>query len=211
MTQEVRILEWGTWMYDAFMHYFAKRGLHELRKKVFFDVQGDVLELGPGTGVNLKYCNPQNISSMTYVDLEFKGSLREKATRSCPNVRLVEGDAQSLPFEDKTFDSVVFTLVFCSVRDPLLGLKEVKRVLKDHGKIFFIEHVEPHEGRLKPLFNRINPAWNSFSGGCNLNRKTQDTLIEAGFDIIMIGSAFNRVFIAGTGVKKQTGDTEGQE
>ncbi len=195
-------MKFGTWVYDAFMHYFEKRGLHDLRRKVLSGVFGDVLELGPGTGVNLKYCHPDRITSMTYVDLRFREGLKEKANKRCPDIKMIIGDAQHLPFEDETFDSVVFTLVFCSVNDPLIGLKEVRRVLKDDGTIYFIEHVEPHDGHLKPLFNKINPAWNSFSGGCNLNRNTSETIEAAGFHMTMIGEAFRGVFIAGTGRKK---------
>ncbi len=191
----------SAWIYDAFMNYFEKKGLKEMRKRVLEGVRGRVLELGPGTGVNLKFYSKEHIQSLTFVDLNFKSSLEEKARKKCPNITLIKGDAQHLPFEDKTFDSVVFTLVMCSVDDPFIGLGEVRRVLKDDGSIHFIEHVEPEKGRLKSLFNSINPAWHSFSGGCNLNRDTEKTLEDAGFKLKIMDKKFSNIFIAGTGVK----------
>ena len=196
----------GTLGYDAFMFYFEKRGLNTLRTKVLKDVHGDVLELGPGTGVNLRYCNPKKITSLTYVDLKFKPGLEKNATNRCPSVSLIEGDAQHLPFEDNHFDAVVFTLVFCSVDDALRGLREVRRVLKDEGTIYFIEHVEPPTGWMKPAFNKVNPAWHSFSGGCNLNRNTIEVIEASGFDLTIMGKVFSDIFIGGTG-KKTTIDT----
>lgn len=191
----------SAWIYDAFMNYFEKKGLKEMRKRVLEEVEGKVLELGPGTGVNLKFYSKEKIQSLTFVDLKFKSSLEEKARKKCPNITLIKADAQELPFDDKTFDSVVFTLVMCSVDDPFIGLSEVRRVLKDDGSIHFIEHVEPERGRLKPLFNAINPAWNSFSGGCNLNRDTEQTLADAGFKLKIMDKKFSNIFIGGTGVK----------
>lgn len=196
-------MSFSNWLYDGFMHYFESRGLHQLRRQVFDGVVGEVLELGPGTGVNLKYCRPEKIRSMTYVDLKFREGLEDKALKACRQVRLVEGDAQHLPFPDASFDSVVFTLVFCSVEDPLKGLKEVRRVLKDGGAVFFIEHVEPPHGRLKPVFNTVNPAWKRIAGGCNLNRRTFETIREAGFEVEEIGKAFKGIFIAGIAQKSK--------
>ncbi|MEA3423600.1 MAG: class I SAM-dependent methyltransferase [Bacillota bacterium] len=194
-------MDLGTLGYDAFMYYFEKRGLDKLRKKVLSDVYGDVLELGPGTGINLKYYDKELIGSLTYLDIKFKSSLGEKAKRKCPRVQMIEGDAQKLPFENKSFDSVVFTLVFCSVEDVIEGLNEVKRVLKDDGRIYFIEHVEPEGGWMKKLFNKVNPSWKSFTGGCNLNRDTISRFRDAGIDIEIIGKKFNNIFVGGIGQK----------
>ncbi|MBN2260056.1 MAG: class I SAM-dependent methyltransferase [Clostridiales bacterium] len=192
--------------YDAFMYYFEKRGLEKLRSELLSGVNGNVLELGPGTGINLQYYNRNIIESLTYIDIKFKPSLEEKAKKICPSVTLIQGDAEKLPFADKTFDSVVFTLVFCSVINPRIGLEEVKRVLKDDGKIYFMEHVEPHKGWMKPVFNKINPAWHSFSGGCNLNRNTFTEFEKAGIEAVLIGKKFNDIFIAGVGIKKMSRD-----
>ena len=194
-------MDLGTLGYDAFMFYFEKRGLDKLRKKILSDVHGDVLELGPGTGVNLKYYDKSSINSLTYLDIQFKKSLEEKAKRICPKIQMVEGDAQKLHFEDKSFDSVVFTLVFCSVGDVIEGLNEVKRVLKDDGKIYFIEHVEPEGGWMKKLFNKANPSWKSFTGGCNLNRDTMVRFEDVGIDVTIVDKKFKNIFIGGIGQK----------
>ncbi len=105
-------------------------------------------------------------------------------------------------FEDDTFDSIVFTLVFCSVDDPLKGLNEVKRVLKTGGRIYFMEHVMPEHSILKNLFNRLNSSWNKLANGCNLNRETADMIRDAGFEIETLERFFG-AFIVGRAIVKQ--------
>jgi|LGOV01.1.fsa_nt_gb ubiquinone/menaquinone biosynthesis C-methylase UbiE len=185
--------------YDAFMFYFEKFGLDKMRKRIINNVSGKVLELGPGTGINLKYINRGKIQSLTYIDLNYKKGLDIKAKKKCPNITIMDGDVQSLPFEDNTFDSVIFTLVFCSVTNQLKGLSEIKRVLKRGGNIYFIEHVEPSKKFLKYIFNKFNPQWCSITGGCNLNRDTISVLKEAGFDIEIIDKKFKNIFVGGKG------------
>jgi ubiquinone/menaquinone biosynthesis C-methylase UbiE len=185
--------------YDAFMLYFEKFGLNKLRKKILSGVNGKVLELGPGTGINLKYYNKEKIDLLTYLELSYKNGLEEKAKKICPNIIMTDGDVQNLPFENDTFDSIVFTLVFCSVIDQLKGLSEIKRVLKKEGNIYFIEHVEPEKKVLKYLFNKFNSHWSHMTGGCNLNRNTEFTLREAGFNIDILDKIFSDIFIGGIG------------
>jgi len=190
----------GMFAYDAFMFYFEKFGLDDMRKEILEDVNGTVLELGPGTGINLKYYDMEKIKSLAYIDIKFKDGLEIKARKKYPNITMIEGDAQKLPFEDNIFDSIVFTLVFCSVKNQLEGLNEVKRVLKENGTIYFIEHVEPHDGILKYLFNKTNYQWKYITGGCNLNRNTEFVLKDAGFDIKIIDRKFRDIFIGGIGI-----------
>ncbi len=191
-------MDLGTLGYDAFMLYFEKRGLDAMRKKILTGVAGRVLELGPGTGVNLKYYDPQKIDSLTYLDLKLKPELAKRARALCPDITLREGDASRLPFPGNSFDRVVFTLVFCSVADPLKGLEEVRRVLKPGGTLHFIEHVAPPGGLLQPVFNRVNPLWRHIAGGCNLNRPTLDLMTGVFREVTVVDRRFSDIFVGGT-------------
>lgn len=188
--------------YDRFMYFFEKKALDDLRKEILDDVDGRVLEIGPGTGVNLKYFNKNTISQLTYIDVDYTEGLEKKAKEKCPNINFVDGSVEKMPFEDNSFDHVIFTLVFCSVKNPINGLSEIKRVLKKNGKIHFIEHVLPEKRPLKGIFNSFNSFWHKLSGGCNLNRQTIDTIRDAGFHIDIAGKGFNSIFVAGTGKVK---------
>lgn len=185
--------------YDRFMYYFEKKALDDLRKEILKGIKGNVLEIGPGTGVNLKYFNKNTISQLTYIDVDYTEGLEEKAKEKCPNINFVDGSVEEMPFEDNSFDHVIFTLVFCSVKNPLNGLSEIKRVLKENGEIHFIEHVLPEKQPIKVIFNNFNSLWHKLSGGCNLNRKTIDTVRDAGFHVDIAGKGFSNIFVGGTG------------
>lgn len=185
--------------YDRFMYYFEKKALDDLRKEILKGLKGNVLEIGPGTGVNLKYFNKNTIAQLTYIDVDYTEGLEEKAKEKCPNINFVDGSVEEMPFEDNSFDHVIFTLVFCSVKNPLNGLSEIKRVLKENGEIHFIEHVLPEKQPIKVVFNNLNSLWHKVSGGCNLNRKTVDTIKDVGFSVDIVGKGFSNIFVGGTG------------
>ncbi|HKL42398.1 MAG TPA: class I SAM-dependent methyltransferase [Clostridia bacterium] len=185
--------------YDRFMYFFEKKALDEMRQNILKSVKGNVLEIGPGTGVNLKYYDRNTVSQLTYIDVDYTKGLEVKAKEKCPNISFVDGTVEEMPFDDNSFDHIVFTLVFCSVKNPLNGLSEIKRVLKSNGEIHFIEHVLPEKKPLKPIFNYVNSFWHQLSGGCNLNRKTVDTIRDAGFRVDISGKGFSNIFVGGVG------------
>jgi ubiquinone/menaquinone biosynthesis C-methylase UbiE len=98
-------------------------------------------------------------------------------------VEFIGGDVQKLPFEDGSFDTVVATLLFCSVADPMAGLRELRRVLKPGGSYLFIEHVRPRGRSFAGLADLATPLWRRIAGGCHLNRDTEAAIREAGFSI----------------------------
>jgi len=107
----------------------------------------------------------------------------------------------NLPFKDNVFDTVVFTLVFCTVSDVEKGLKEIRRVLKAEGRIVFIEHVQPNNQFQGKLTNILTPAWKQIAGGCHLDRRTRENIEDAGFRVVEIDSNGNGLFIAGIAEK----------
>lgn len=189
----------GQIYYNAFMFPFEKLLLRKVRKSLIPKAKGNVLEIGFGTGVNLRYYDHKIINKLTFID---KNPYYHKHILKLKNTNILEGNAMNLPFDDQEFDTVVFTLVFCSVENPGIGLSEVKRVLKDSGRIIFIEHVMPKGKLNKRIVKRVNRHWNAFSGGCNINRHTAETITESGFAISESDYFRKGVFISGTAKKE---------
>ncbi|QMS85584.1 class I SAM-dependent methyltransferase [Candidatus Xianfuyuplasma coldseepsis] len=187
--------------YDLFMVPLEKRGIRKTRQKLLQEACGTVLEIGAGTGVNVKYYQPTCIDELIITDQKVGKHLKQKHQ---PHISFKEARAEHLPFDDNTFDTVVHTLVFCCVNDVDQGLQEVKRVLKPDGKLLFIEHVLPHKQGLRRLFRSINPLWRLFSSGCSLTKDFKKSLNENGFDIQEQGQFMNTVFIYGTATHKRS-------
>jgi phosphatidylethanolamine/phosphatidyl-N-methylethanolamine N-methyltransferase len=170
--------------YDL-MEGMAERRYRPWREKLWSLVQGpNVLEVGVGTGKNMPFY-PTGIS-ITAIDLT-PGMLqcaRKRATEFNldSRVELRLGDAQALDFPDATFDSAVATFVFCSVPDPALGLRELKRVVKPGGRVFLLEHMRSSNPFLGSLMDFLNPFVVRMMGA-NINRRTVDNVHLAGLEI----------------------------
>ena len=186
-------------IYDAFMAPLEKMGITKARKLLLKEAKGKVLEIGAGTGVNLKFYNFKYIDSMVLSDLEFDKRLLKRAEKNkCKDkVQMEILTTLDLPFKDNTFDYVVHTLVFCSVSDVDQGLREIKRVLKPGGTLLFIEHILPERNPLKKMFDKITPAWKKIAMGCHLNRDFILSLNSNDFDVISSKKFMRTVFISG--------------
>jgi ubiquinone/menaquinone biosynthesis C-methylase UbiE len=140
--------------------------------------QGRTLEVGCGTGRNL----PRYPREALVVALEPSAETLATARRRSPSTLFVRASAEALPFREGAFDTVISSLVFCSVPSPERGLAEVKRVLRDEGQLRMLEHVRSDDwyGRVQ---DSLQPAWTTVSGGCHPNRRTEATVEAAGFAI----------------------------
>ena len=141
------------------------------------------LEVGIGTGKNLPYY-PQNVQ-ITAIDFS-PGMLvraQSKASVLGTAVELREMDVQQLAFTDHYFDTVFATFVFCSVPNPVLGLKELKRVCKPDGRLLLLEHIRPGNPLLGFFFDLFNPMVVRMMGA-NINRRTMDNIRKAGWKIL---------------------------
>ena len=145
-------------VYDRMSAGFEKAGGAEMRSRLLANASGRVLEIGAGTGLNLTHY-PESVTELVVTEPEspMLRRLERKVAGARPAVRVVQTEAESLPFEDQSFDTVVSTLVLCTVRDPDATLAEIRRVLKPGGRFLFLEHVRDRKStRLNSSHSRAS-------------------------------------------------------
>jgi SAM-dependent methyltransferase len=162
------------------------------RAKVVPRAAGRVLELGIGLGLNLEFYDPTKVESVTGVDPA--AGLRATA-ESAPrdprlSVRVENGTAEALPFEDRSFDCVVCTFTLCSVQDPGKALAQARRVLKPGGRLLYCEHGLAPDPDVAKWQRRIEPVWKRIAGGCHLTRPVTSAIDAAGFKIAQSDSMY---------------------
>ena len=167
--------------YDWQMERIDRRGGADHRRALVARASGDVLEVGAGTGRNFRHYQ----QARSVVALEPDPAMRARAVRrgerATVSVDVVEGDAMDLPFEDASFDAVVFCLVLCTIPDPDVALKEAGRVLRPDGTLHFYEHVRADDPNLAMWQDRLRRPWAWYARGCNPNRRTVECIAAAGF------------------------------
>jgi ubiquinone/menaquinone biosynthesis C-methylase UbiE len=181
-------MSFGGWlfaaMYDRMLAGSEKAGLRERRARLLESARGKVLEIGAGTGANLLLYGP-NVEALTVTEPEapMARRLAKHLREQSRTVDLVEASAERLPLPDGQFDTVVSTLVLCTVPDPLRALREVWRVLKPGGQLLFLEHVRSDDPKVAKWQDRLNGINRIVAHGCNCNRSTLDVIKQAGFTI----------------------------
>ncbi len=167
--------------YDV-MEIISERTFSRWRRQLLARTKGKVLEVGVGTGKNFPYY-PEGVD-VTGLDIADKMLLhaRLRADKLGFPVHLMEGDVQSLPFPENYFDTAVTTFVFCSVPDPVLGLKELGRVVRSDGEILLLEHVRIDRPVIGFIMDIMNPFFLHFIGP-NINRRTVENVGKAGLRI----------------------------
>lgn len=168
--------------YDT-MEIMSERSFRPWRERLWSMVEGpQVLEVGVGTGKNI----PFYPSGMEITAIDLTPGMLEKALKRASklnlDVDLHLGDAQMMIFPDASFDTVVATCVFCSVPDPILGMREVLRVLKPGGQVLLLEHVRSEQAFLGALMDTVNPLVVRLVGA-NINRRTVENVRRAGLTV----------------------------
>ncbi len=152
------------------------------KRALFADLSGTVVEIGPGTGVNLAYL-PQGIA-LTAIEPspDMRRYLEARAVELGRSLTLLDGTAERIPLSDGSVDAVVGTLVLCSVADPAATLAEIRRVLRPGGRFLFIEHVAAPRGSwLRRAQWLARPLYACCLDGCHTDRETCRTIAGAGF------------------------------
>jgi ubiquinone/menaquinone biosynthesis C-methylase UbiE len=165
-------------VYDPIMKPAEKGELGRLRDEVVGSARGAVLEIGAGTGLNLPRYHDVERLVVTEPEAPMRRRLLGRVGSATVPVEVVAAPAEALPFDDGEFDTVVSTLVLCSVDDPVTAVREIRRVLKPGGRFVFLEH-GGGEGKRAEWQRRLDGVWSAVNAGCHLTRNVVDVLASA--------------------------------
>lgn len=171
-------------LYDPFLWWGEKSGLSKKRDRLLAGARGEVLEIGAGTGLNLSHYPPDLKRLVLSEPEQHKADLLlKRAADTGLEAEFVRASAEALPFEDDSFDTVVATLVFCTVGEPDAAIAEVKRVLRPDGQWLLIEHIRSDRPVVSRIQDRIARPWAKIADGCRCNRPTIEMIEAGGFEV----------------------------
>jgi ubiquinone/menaquinone biosynthesis C-methylase UbiE len=171
-------------VYDRGLKATEDAGLREMRREVLAEASGRTIDIGAGTGVNIELFPPR-VTGLVLAepDPHMVAKLRPKLRASGVEAEVVEAPAELLPFEASSFDTAVFTLVLCTVPDPVAAMAEAARVLRPGGKLLFIEHVRSEDPGLAHWQDRLEKPWRFLGDGCHCNRDTVGMIESSSFEL----------------------------
>jgi SAM-dependent methyltransferase len=171
-------------IYEPILWWAERSGMGERRRRLLKAARGRVLEIGAGTGLNVPYY-PTDLDRLVLAEPEPHMAQRlERRLRSARRrAEVIRAPAEVLPFDDGAFDTVISTLVLCTVENPVASLREIRRVLHPQGSLLFLEHVRADTPRLARWQQRLHDPWQAFADGCHCDRRTPAHLQEAGFAV----------------------------
>lgn len=190
------------YLYDTFMGPLEKRWIARVRKKLVSRLEGDVLEIGAGTGANFPFYDKDKVGRLVSVEPNpyMLDQARQRAAENGLAVEFQKGKAESLPFSDGEFDTVIATLVLCSVKDPHKVFTEMRRVCKKGGRIVLFEHVRTESDSLAVFQDVLTPVWKRLCDGYHLNRDTGRYMRESGIEIVTEKKYLKGIFVEFEGV-----------
>ncbi|KAA0087216.1 class I SAM-dependent methyltransferase [Mycolicibacterium sp. P9-64] len=169
-------------LYDPFVWLGERAGMRRRRRTVVGQAHGLVVEIGAGTGLNVAHYSAA-VDELILAEPEpgMRRKLARRLDRHGRVARIVDAPAERLPFADSSVDTVVSTLVLCTVDDPEGALREIARVLRPDGQLLFIEHVRSSSRFLAACQDTLLRPWRGFAGGCVCNRPTLELMRACGF------------------------------
>jgi SAM-dependent methyltransferase len=153
------------------------------REELCGPAAGVVLEVGAGTGANMRHYRFATRIVAAEPEPNMRRRARARLSEARVPVALVAAAAEWLPFADRTFDTVVFSLTLCSVLDLRRAILECERVLRPGGSVRFYEHVRSERARIARWQDRMTRPWGFLAGGCHPNRDTPGALAAQGFHV----------------------------
>lgn len=183
-------------IYDVAMKPLEMTRFKRVRTELIRNAQGNVLEIGSGTGINFPYYQQANHVAAIEPNPQMSRLAVSRGRNASVPITLYEAKAESLPFPDNSFDTVIATLVFCTIPDPILALKEIQRVSKPGSTILFFEHVKMKQPVLAKTQDLLNPFWQKVCDGCQLNRNTLSTIINSGISLESVESLYAGLFLS---------------
>jgi ubiquinone/menaquinone biosynthesis C-methylase UbiE len=165
------------------------------REKIVHLAEGDVLEIGFGSGLNLPYYDGGKVRKI--FGLEPSEGMRRKARPNVDasglDVEFIDLPGEQIPLESQSVDTVLVTFTLCSIDDAMTALEGMRRVLKPGGTLLYCEHGAAPDESVRRWQDRLNAGWKRFSGGCNMNRDIPSLIESSGFRI----TADERMYIPG--------------
>lgn len=157
----------------------------DLRARIVPHAVGEVLEIGIGTGLNLKFYDPQHVTLIVGVDpaAQMQKLAEQRAAAITIPVDMVALDVHGIDAETARFDTIVMTFTLCSIADPISALVEMRRVLRPEGRLLFCEHGLSPDHSVRAWQDRLTPMWKPLAGGCHLNRDIPALLEAGGFAV----------------------------
>ena len=176
--------------YDSFLAWGERAGMQALRRDVLVEARGAVLEIGVGTGLNAALF-PVDVDRviLSEPDPAMRHRLSQRLASLGRHYEILDAPADHLPVDSGAVDTVVSTLVLCTVDDLAATLAEIRRVLAPGGRLILIEHVRAAEPRLRAWQDRLHKPWLAFAEGCHCNRDTVAALRDAGCNTAQLQAA----------------------
>ena len=183
-------------LYDPLGVAMERGWMGRRRERLLSGARGEVLEIGGGTGTNLPHYGGVDRVTVVEPDPFMRKRLGPKSRAARVPVEVSAAGAEALPFADGSFDTVVSTLVLCTVPDQESALREIRRVLRPDGRLLFIEHIRA-SGSMARWQDRIEPLWKRLLAGCHPNRDTVATIERTGFEMQTLESFYPPVVLSG--------------
>ncbi|MCM3727841.1 class I SAM-dependent methyltransferase [Neobacillus cucumis] len=190
--------------YDFFMRPLEKMKFKKIREELLSKANGCVLEIGSGTGINFPLYKSVEKVVATEPSTYMIERSQEKLKQSPIEIEIVQTGAEKLPFPDNSFDTVVATLVLCTIPNPNQALLEMARVCKPGGQLLFFEHVKMDNRFFAGLQELLTPAWKKICDGCCLNRDTLLLIKNNDLEINEIKGYYNGLFLSVETIKSKS-------
>jgi SAM-dependent methyltransferase len=171
-------------LYEPFMFAGEHAGLRGHRERLLSQARGCTVEIGSGTGLNLPHY-PEVLDELVLAepDVAMRAHLEKRLSRGNRRTQVIDAPAERLPFPDGSVDTVVSTLVLCTVAAPDAALREIARVLSPGGQLLFVEHVRSESPVLARWQDRLAGPWRRFARGCRCNRATGELMASCGLKL----------------------------
>ena len=183
---------YDTWLVPRLCHLAMRsRRLRPPRQRVVAAAEGDVLEIGIGSGLNFPFYGP-NVRRVFALEPspQLIDMARRSVAKSSVPAAFLEASAERIPLDAKSVDSIVMTWVGCSIPDVDAALREMRRVLRPGGRLLFVEHGRSPDPNVERWQERLEPLWLPISGGCHLTRRIVDKMPAAGFRVRQLETSY---------------------
>lgn len=162
------------------------------RQIVVPQAQGDVLEIGMGSGLNLPFYDAGAVRKVWGLEpsAEMRAKAAKVAAKAAVPVSFLDLPGEQIPLDTASVDTVLVTYTLCTIPDVAMALQQIRRVLRPGGKLIFSEHGQAPDPSVRRWQDRLNPLWGRFSGGCRLNRPIDALVKQAGFEIESLDTGY---------------------